>query len=223
MLDRADGIVPDHAGNMDAIYRYQRHIYDLSRKYYLLGRDRLIRSLDAGPGTRVLEVGCGTGRNLIAVARQWPQARCFGFDISRAMLDTAAASVARHGLADRIALTPGDATDFAARKLWGQDGFDRIFLSYTLSMIPGWELALDEAARALSPGGAIHVVDFGQQEGLPPAFRSLLFAWLARFDVAPRGDMLPVLEDVAARHRLTLTFTPLYRGYAWSAVLRRAG
>ncbi|RVT41090.1 class I SAM-dependent methyltransferase [Sphingobium algorifonticola] len=221
MLDRARGIVPDHAEQMDAIYRYQRHIYDITRKYYLLGRDRLIRTLDAAPGMSVLEVGCGTGRNLIAVARHWPQAHCFGFDISPAMLDTARASVARHGLADRIALRHGDATDFAARRLWGHDRFDRIVMSYTLSMIPGWELAVDEAVRALAAGGSLHIVDFGQQERLPPVFRKLLFAWLARFDVAPRGDMQPVLEDIAARHGLTLAFTPLYRGYAWRAVLKR--
>ncbi|MES1983506.1 MAG: class I SAM-dependent methyltransferase [Pseudomonadota bacterium] len=214
-------IVPDHADHMDAIYRYQRHIYDASRKYYLLGRDRLIQDLNAGPGTHVLEVGCGTGRNLIEAARMWPRARFYGFDISQAMLDTATASVARNGLAGQIALTQGDATDFEARKLWGRDGFDRIFLSYTLSMIPGWELALDEAARALAPDGSLHIVDFGQQERLPGMFRDMLFGWLRRFDVSPRGDMLPVLEDVAARNRLTLDFAPLYRGYAWSAVLRR--
>lgn len=221
MLDRAVTIVPDHADHMDAIYRYQRHIYDASRKYYLLGRDRLIQDLNAGPGTHVLEVGCGTGRNLIEAARMWPRARFYGFDISQAMLDTATASVARNGLAGQIALTQGDATDFEARKLWGRDGFDRIFQSYTLSMIPGWELALDEAARALAPDGSLHIVDFGQQERLPGMFRDILFGWLRRFDVSPRGDMLPVLEDVAARNRLTLDFAPLYRGYAWSAVLRR--
>ncbi|WP_375713616.1 class I SAM-dependent methyltransferase [Sphingobium sp. BS19] len=213
--------MPDHADHMDAIYRYQRHIYDASRKYYLLGRDRLIQDLNAGPGTHVLEVGCGTGRNLIEAARMWPRARFYGLDISQAMLDTATASVARNGLAGQIALTQGDATDFEARKLWGRDGFDRIFLSYTLSMIPGWELALDEAARALAPDGSLHIVDFGQQERLPGMFRDILFGWLRHFDVSPRGDMLPVLEDVAARNRLTLDFAPLYRGYAWSAVLRR--
>ncbi|RUV53463.1 SAM-dependent methyltransferase, partial [Mesorhizobium sp. M5C.F.Ca.IN.020.14.1.1] len=31
-----------HAELMDGVYRWQRHIYDLTRKYYLLGRDRLI-------------------------------------------------------------------------------------------------------------------------------------------------------------------------------------
>ncbi|TIQ66810.1 MAG: SAM-dependent methyltransferase, partial [Mesorhizobium sp.] len=31
---------------MDGVYRWQRHIYDLTRKYYLLGRDRLISGLE---------------------------------------------------------------------------------------------------------------------------------------------------------------------------------
>lgn len=215
--------VQDHGAHMDGIYRYQRHIYDLSRKYYLLGRDRLIRSLDAGEGTSVLEVGCGTGRNLIAAAKAWPHAQFFGFDISAAMLETAEASVRRTGLAGRITLARGDATDFDAATLFdGRQAFDRIFLSYTLSMIPGWEMALDEAAAALAPGGMLHIVDFGQQERLPRAFRALLFAWLDRFDVHPRGALRAVLEEVAQRHRLTLDFQPLYRGYAWSAVLRAA-
>ena len=34
-----------HADRMDRMYRYQRHIYDITRKYYLLGRDRMIASL----------------------------------------------------------------------------------------------------------------------------------------------------------------------------------
>lgn len=222
MLHRVAGRQsPDHAGQMDAIYRYQRHIYDASRKYYLLGRDRLIRELDAPAGTSILEVGCGTGRNLIAAARRWPDAKLFGFDISQAMLETAEKSVNRAGLADRIALARGDATDFQARNLWGRTSFDRIFLSYTVSMIPGWELALHEAAGALADGGSLHIVDFGQQERLPSAFRDLLSAWLRQFDVFPRGDMLPALEDVAVRHGLNCHFRSLYRGYAWSAVLSR--
>ncbi|MHC2296968.1 ubiquinone/menaquinone biosynthesis C-methylase UbiE [Rhizobium mongolense] len=51
-----------HANLMDGMYRYQRHIYDLTRKYYLLGRDRTIRNLDIAEGGTLLEVGCGTGR-----------------------------------------------------------------------------------------------------------------------------------------------------------------
>jgi S-adenosylmethionine-diacylgycerolhomoserine-N-methlytransferase len=79
------------AQHMDAIYRYQRYIYDATRKYYLLGRDRLIDELAPPPGGSVLEIACGTGRNLIKGARRYPDARFFGFDISAAMLDTAQA------------------------------------------------------------------------------------------------------------------------------------
>ena len=64
----------DAALSMDRMYRRQRHVYDLTRKYYLLGRDRMIDGLDARPGHRVLEIGCGTGRNLIQAARRYPQA-----------------------------------------------------------------------------------------------------------------------------------------------------
>ena len=59
---------------MDAIYRYQRYIYDASRKYYLLGRDRMLEELAPAPGGTVLEIACGTGRNLIKAAGRYPDA-----------------------------------------------------------------------------------------------------------------------------------------------------
>ena len=67
---------------MNRIYRRQRHIYDFTRKYYLLGRDALIAQLRPQPGARVLEIGCGTGRNLILAARRYPDAHFFGIDVS---------------------------------------------------------------------------------------------------------------------------------------------
>ena len=97
----------DAAALMDRMYRRQRHIYDLSRKFYLLGRDEAIARLRPARGDKVLEIGCGTGRNLIKLARAYPEARLFGLDVSREMLATAAASTARAGLASRIALGPG--------------------------------------------------------------------------------------------------------------------
>jgi S-adenosylmethionine-diacylgycerolhomoserine-N-methlytransferase len=57
---------------MDGVYRRQRHFYDLTRKYYLLGRDRMIAGLGVPPNGTVLELGCGTGRNIILAARHHP-------------------------------------------------------------------------------------------------------------------------------------------------------
>ncbi len=204
---------------MDAIYRTQRHFYDLTRKYYLLGRDRLIRDLAPPPGGTVLEIGCGTGRNLIAAARAWPDARYFGIDISEAMLETARAKVAAAGLAGRITLAQGDATAFDAPGLFGVAAFDRVFQSYTLSMIPDWQGALREGAGKLAPGGRLDIVDFGQQERLPRAFRSMLFTWLAQFDVEPRAALESALATIAEAHHLRAEFTPTHRGYAWSGRL----
>ncbi|MFM9829084.1 MAG: class I SAM-dependent methyltransferase [Sphingomonas sp.] len=204
---------------MDAIYKTQRHFYDLTRKYYLLGRDALINGLAPPAGGTVLEIGCGTGRNLIAAARRWPDARYFGIDISQAMLETAQASVDKAGLSGKITLAQGDATAFDAQALFGVPAFDRVFQSYTLSMIPDWRGALHEGATKLAPGGRLDVVDFGQQEGLPAQFRAMLFAWLAKFDVAPRADLPAAMDEIAARHGLSASFTALRRGYAWTGRL----
>lgn len=206
-----------HAARMDAVYRSQRHIYDLTRKYYLLGRDRLIDDIAPPAGGTVLEVGCGTGRNLIVAAQRWPQARFFGLDISEAMLDTARRNIAAAGLDNRIVVAAADATTFDPQLLFGEAEFDRIFQSYTLSMIPAWQDAVREAVRRLAPAGELHIVDFGQQEQLPRAFRRLLFAWLDRFDVQPRAALAEVVADVAGQAGFRHAFAPLFRGYACSA------
>ena len=105
---------------MDRVYGRQRHVYDLTRKNFLLGRDHLIAALDPPPGGSVLEIGCGTGRNLIAAARLRPDAIYFGLDISSAMLETARANVARAGFAGRIRLARGDASRFEPGPLFAR-------------------------------------------------------------------------------------------------------
>ena len=209
------------AEHMDAIYRYQRFIYDASRKFYLLGRDRLIEDLSPAPSGTVLEVACGTGRNLIKAARRYPGVAFYGFDISSAMLDTARASVARRGLADRLIVATGDATDFSGEQLFGVPAFDRVFVSYALSMIPPWRAALRQAYGAVAPGGRLHIVDFGQQATLPRWFRSGLRAWLAKFSVEPRADLEAELQALAAETGARLEFQRLYRDYAQRAVLEK--
>jgi S-adenosylmethionine-diacylgycerolhomoserine-N-methlytransferase len=136
-----------HGDLMDRIYRHQRHIYDLTRKYYLLGRDQLIAELDPPKGGSVLEIGCGTGRNLLAVRRRYRQARLYGLDISEAMLATAKVNSQGQG----IAYGKADAADFDPQELFGQASFDRIFISYALSMIPSWQAVLASAMRMLAP------------------------------------------------------------------------
>lgn len=207
---------------MNRIYRHQRFVYDPTRKCFLLGRDRLIDGLRPADGDKVLEIGCGTGRNLIRAARRYPGARLFGLDVSTEMLTSAIDAIARAGLAARVRVTHADAGGFDPKPLFGAVRFERIFISYSLSMMPHWQTVVERAATLLTPRGELHIVDFGQDEGLPHWFRALLRRWLALFEVTPRDRLEATLAAVAARLGATLTIERPYRGYAQHAILRRA-
>ncbi|MFN7024361.1 MAG: class I SAM-dependent methyltransferase [Pseudorhizobium sp.] len=208
----------EHGERMDRMYRYQRHIYDLTRKYYLLGRDRTIEGLQVPSQGSLLEIGCGTGRNLRKAHRLYPTARLYGLDISEEML----ISARRHfdGRAKRPVLVCADATRFTT-ELFSTDGFDRVMISYALSMIPDWECALDAALGVLSPGGSLHIVDFGQQEHLPRWFREALQRWLQRFHVTPRARLQEALEDRLGQADADMIFQEIGGGYAWHAIVRK--
>ncbi|GGB51742.1 O-methyltransferase [Roseibium aquae] len=209
----------DTARLMDTIYRNQRHVYDLTRKYYLLGRDHLIARLQPPAGGTVLEMGCGTGRNLVAAARRYPDVRFVGLDISDQMLETARATIAKAGLSDRICLVQGDASDPKALDGAGPAQYDRVFYSYTLSMMPIWREAIEAGLARLSASGHLTVVDFGQQERLPGWFRAGLHKWLATFHVTPRADLPDVLALTSRQSGRLLAAQALYRGYAVYAEL----
>ncbi|ODM43383.1 class I SAM-dependent methyltransferase [Cereibacter johrii] len=205
-----------HAALMDATYRHQRRIYDVTRRHFLLGRDRLIAELAPPHGARVLEIACGTGRNLDLIGRRWPGCRLSGLDISQEMLSSARARLGR-----RATLALGDATRFEALPLFGTDRFERIVLSYALSMIPDWREALREAARHLVPGGRLHVVDFGDQAGLPGWARAGLRGWIGRFHVTPRDDLGTALGETALGIGGYAEYRSLSGGYAILGTLTR--
>ena len=183
-----------HSDLMDRVYRHQRYIYDATRKYFLFGRDQLIRELRLKPGERVVEIGCGTARNLICIARRYPEARLYGLDASHEMLRTAAHHVANAGLADRIDLAHGYAEELTPALFGLSEGFDRVIFSYSLSMIPDWKQSLKTAHAVLRETGRLHAVDFGDMAGLPPPAAALLRWWLERFHVTPRIEVLQALE-----------------------------
>jgi S-adenosylmethionine-diacylgycerolhomoserine-N-methlytransferase len=207
-----DSTETNHVALMDKVYRRQRHIYDFTRKYYLLGRDRLIRELAARPNENIVEIGCGTARNLIGISKAYPEARLFGLDASHEMLRSAEESINRAGLGQKITLAHGLAEDMTPELFGMKDKFDRAIFSYSLSMIPDWRGALRTAAENVRPGGTIHIVDFGDLEGLWPPVGRAIRAWLRLFHVAPRDALLKGLEE--ARDR-TLSFHVLPGRYAF--------
>jgi|SRR5208337_510190 len=202
------------AEKMDVIYRRQRFIYDATRRYYLFGRDRLIEDLGPPAKGTVLEIGCGTARNLVQAARLYPEARFYGLDVSEAMLLSARASIARCGLGARIVLRKGDATAFDPKQLFALSGFDRVFISYALSMIPAWRDVVRHAATCVAPGGKLFIVDFGDFGSYPALLRRVQLAWLRRFSVVPIPAMDRKIGMLAEQMGFTAATEKLYGGYA---------
>jgi S-adenosylmethionine-diacylgycerolhomoserine-N-methlytransferase len=215
--------VSEPAVLMDRMYRRQRHIYDATRKFYLLGRDATIAELGARAGESVLEIGCGTGRNLVKMARRYPRTHFYGLDVSNEMLESARSALARAGLDSRVRVAQADATSFDPQALFGRPNFERVMISYALSMIPPWRLALGRAIEALAPGGSLHIVDFGDQAGLPAPFRAGLVRWLAVFDVTPRTTLRDELARLAASRGVRFAARDHLRGYAIRAVVEKPG
>lgn len=211
----------DGAARMDRMYRLQRFVYDPTRRWYLLGRDRLIERLDVPAGGAVLEVACGTGRNLAHVAARYPGARLYGIDVSGEMLKSARATRRRAGLEDRVELVQGDATSFDPAALFGGSGrFDRIVISYALSMIPPWRAVVDHCLGLLAPGGRLHVVDFGDMRGLPGIARAGLRWWLRRFHVEPRPEAVDYIVERGRGIGADVETARVMRGYAYLVSLR---
>ncbi|MFM8734707.1 MAG: class I SAM-dependent methyltransferase [Pirellulales bacterium] len=216
----------DQAVAMDRMYRFTRHVYDLTRAYYLLGRDRMLAKVVTNPSTATLEVGCGTARNLIKLARRPEPGLLCGLDASQEMLDTAALSIARAGVPaaghERIRLRQGLAEQLDARTMFGRnEPFDTIFFSYCLSMVPTWPGAIEAAMANLKTGGHLLIVDFWDQRDLPAIFAGGLKRWLSLFHVHYRPEVHDALAALGTSGRGDVTFESVARRYAYIASIRK--
>ncbi len=220
------GGADDQAVAMDRMYRFTRHIYDLTRAYYLLGRDRMLDHVATGPTTATLEVGCGTARNLIKLAERKEPGSLYGLDASHEMLETAAASIAKSGVDrhkdEKIILRQGLAEQLDAKRMFGRDEpFDTIYFSYCLSMVPTWPGALEAAMACLRPGGTLLIVDFWDQKDLPSVFAAGLKKWLSFFHVHYRPEVHDALVELGRSGRADVQFESVAKRYAYIATLRK--
>lgn len=180
-----------HAARMNRKYGRVRHVYDLTRKHFLFGRDRAIGYIRSSSPSTILEIGCGTGRNLVHLAADNREADVYGIDISSEMLKTAAARTSRLSSV-RIALS--DACEFDLFEVFGLQGADAVLMSFSISMIPDQRTALRRAIRSLSPGGTLWIVDFGDFAGFGP-LSGIAKRALARADAPPVEDMAGLIGE----------------------------
>ncbi len=176
-LMRGQGHAGSHAERLERFYAPQAEHYDLFRERLLHGRRELMARLDPQPGHTVVELGGGTGRTAEFLGARLASLRRFELvDLCPALLDQARQRFAR--LPGITGAVQADATTY--RPPWaGKYGVDCVYFSYSLTMIPDWRRALNNAIRMLRPGGVIGVVDF-YVSGDDPVPGRRHHGWLAR-------------------------------------------
>ncbi|MCB9744190.1 MAG: class I SAM-dependent methyltransferase [Alphaproteobacteria bacterium] len=188
-----------HRRFLNRFYGVSRWFYDLTRRYYLIGREAALQELAATPWQRLVEIGPGTGRNLRKLRAARPDAELGGVEASDAMLEYAGQRC------PGARLVAGFAEDFDLPSVLGGRP-DVVLFSYCLSMVQDPDAALQNARRSLAPGGRVMVVDFADLAGVPAPGDAALRRWLEAFHVEP------VDLELLAQHGARLRFG---RGRYW--------
>jgi S-adenosylmethionine-diacylgycerolhomoserine-N-methlytransferase len=197
----------NHRHTMTRYYRIHSRIYDATRWMFLFGRSTLLEDLNIQRGETVLEIGCGTGTNLRAIAGTLQgTGRMIGVDCSAPMLHICKKRIARGGWVNAQLRD----LEYGHRPVM-TNGADVVIMSYVLSMIPAWKSAVACAYEELKPGGRIGVVDFCQP--VKGRARRLFAKWLALNHVIIDR---PYRETLACRFEPSLSVSKDEFGGLWT-------
>jgi S-adenosylmethionine-diacylgycerolhomoserine-N-methlytransferase len=210
----------DHAQRMESFYSGQAEGYDDFRKRLLQGREQVYQTLgESEPGVWV-DFGGGTGANLEFIGpniSKFP--KIYVVDLATSLLGIVKKRCDRNAWNNVEAVT-ADAT------VWTPpEGFaDIVTFSYSLTMIPDWFAAIDNALRILKPGGKIGIIDFYvsrkfASEGLTRhrwSTRSFWPLWFNNDNVFPSPDHIPYLQNrfdtvMLSERRAKIPYMPLLR------------
>ncbi len=146
--------------NYDRLSRWYDWLAASEARY----REAGLACLAAQPGEAVLEIGFGTGQNVLALATAVGHSgQVCGLDVSPGMLAVAKNRLAQAGAGERVDLRLGDAVDLP----YDTAVFDAVFMSFTLELFAEADmpLVLAEIRRVLRTNGRLGVVSLAQEGG----------------------------------------------------------
>ena len=169
-----------HASNRD-FYNRIANAYDMiADANERAARQSGVRALQLKPGEAVLELGFGTGNEVLDLAELvGPTGRVAGIDISSGMLTVANRKLAAAASKTPIELQVGDARTLP----YPAAQFDAVYTSFTLELFPEADIpvVLAEARRVLKPGGRIGVVSMATvRAGHKSSSLEHIYIWMHR-------------------------------------------
>jgi ubiquinone/menaquinone biosynthesis C-methylase UbiE len=157
---------------------------------------RILRAAGVTAQDRVLDLGCGIGNILIALAERITFIHpAVGVDVSPDLIGIGQREIARAGLSDRIELQVARATHLPF-----EDGaFDVVLTSHVLKHLDDEALlaSFREVARVLRPGGRFLLWEFDKSP------RSALLFWSARLSGLPPPFQLRTSAEFSRTLRST--------------------
>ena len=208
-----------HAERLESFYGGQAEAYDDFRKRLLRGRQELYDQIEVPDGGVWVEMGGGTGSNLEYLGdRIQKLSKVYVVDLSESLLNVAQKRASERGWSN-VETVAADATTWQA-----DGGADVVTFSYSLTMIPDWFGAVENAKRMLKPDGKLGVVDFYVSRKFPSEqhqkhgwfTRNFWPMWFSNDNVFPSADHVPFLMrnfdgKLFTEHRAKVPYIPLAR------------
>jgi S-adenosylmethionine-diacylgycerolhomoserine-N-methlytransferase len=220
----------NHAARLESFYAGQAEGYDRFRQRLLQGRRDLWDAIPVPSGGVWVDMGGGTGRNLEHFGERVHELKkIYVVDLCSSLLAVARQRVERNGWTN-VEAVDADVTTFQP----AEDSVDVVTFSYSLTMIPDWYAAIQQAHRLLRPGGLLGVVDFYVARKYPGTglarhswwTRTFWPVWFARDNVFLSRDHVPFLfwrftPVHFEEHRARVPYVPLARVPYYTFVGRR--
>lgn len=192
--------------SMNSVISFQQHI-----KW----REDTMRAMAVKPGSKALDVCCGTADWTLALARDaGPEGEVKGLDFSQNML-----SVGREKTANvpTIELIHGNAMDLP----FEDNTFDYVTIGFGLRNVPDYKQVLSEMHRVVKPGGMVVCLETSQPDSkffntffrlyfrfIMPIFGKLFaksyseYSWLqeSQKDFPNRKQLSALFEDVGLKN-----------------------
>lgn len=212
------------AEKVHALFATIARRYDLINDVQSFGmhrrwKQRLVALANVQPGDRALDICCGTGDIVFALAAQG--AEVVGLDFTEQMLAVAEARKRRSAARSKKLIDQSPAADLRpptsvrfvqgdAMKLpFPKNSFGAVTVGYGLRNLASWETGLSEMIRVARPGGRVVVLDFGKPDN--PRWRTIYFGYL-RLCVPVFGLLFAGRADAYAYILESLRHYPAQRG-----------